>query len=41
MEQKEELATLRIEHPAAVKVSNAAVEQMNGVDQLAKIRALT
>ena len=28
MEQKEELAKLRIEHPAAVKVLNAAVEQM-------------
>ena len=28
MEQKEELAKLRIEHPAAVKVCNAAVEQM-------------
>ena len=28
MEQKEELANLRIEHPAAVKVRNAAVEQM-------------
>ena len=28
MEQKEELAKLRIEHPAAVKVRNAAVEQM-------------
>ena len=28
MEQKEELAKLRIEHPAAVKVHNAAVEQM-------------
>ena len=27
-EQKEELAKLRIEHPAAVKVRNAAVEQM-------------
>ena len=26
MEQKEELAKLRIEHPAAVKVRNAAVE---------------
>ena len=26
MEQKEELAKLRIEHPAAVKVCNAAVE---------------
>ena len=28
MEQKEELAKLRIEHPAAVKVRNAAVEHM-------------
>ena len=28
MEQKEELAKLRIEHPAAVKVHNAVVEQM-------------
>ena len=28
MEQKEELAKLRIEHSAAVKVRNAAVEQM-------------
>ena len=28
MEQKEELAKLRIEHPAAVKVRNAAMEQM-------------
>ena len=28
MEQKEEFAKLRIEHPAAVKVRNAAVEQM-------------
>ena len=28
MEQKEELAKLRIEHPAAVKVRNATVEQM-------------
>ena len=28
MEQKEELAKLRIEHPAAVKVRNMAVEQM-------------
>ena len=28
MEQKEELAKVRIEHPAAVKVHNAAVEQM-------------
>ena len=28
MEQKEELAKLRIEHPAAVKVRNAAVEEM-------------
>ena len=28
MEQKEELAKLRIEHPAVVKVRNAAVEQM-------------
>ena len=28
MEQKEELAKLRIKHPAAVKVYNAAVEQM-------------
>ena len=28
MEQKEELAKLRIEHPAAVKVSNAAMEHM-------------
>ena len=28
MEQKEELAKLRIEHPATVKVRNAAVEQM-------------
>ena len=28
MEQKEELAKLHIEHPAAVKVCNAAVEQM-------------
>ena len=28
MELKEELAKLRIEHPAAVKVRNAAVEQM-------------
>ena len=28
MEQKEELAKLHIEHPAAVKVRNAAVEQM-------------
>ena len=28
MEQKEELAKLRIEHLAAVKVCNAAVEQM-------------
>ena len=28
MEQKEELAKLRIEHPAAVKVCNAAVEEM-------------
>ena len=28
MEQKEELVKLRIEHPAAVKVRNAAVEQM-------------
>ena len=28
MEQKEELAKLRIEHPAAVKLRNAAVEQM-------------
>ena len=28
MEQKEELGKLRIEHPAAVKVRNAAVEQM-------------
>ena len=27
-EQKEELAKLRIEHPAAVKVRNMAVEQM-------------
>ena len=27
-EQKEELAKLRIEHPAAVMVRNAAVEQM-------------
>ena len=28
MEQKEELAKLRIKHPAAVKVRNAAMEQM-------------
>ena len=28
MEQKEELAKLCIEHPAVVKVHNAAVEQM-------------
>ena len=28
MEQKEELAKLRIDHPAAVKVRNASVEQM-------------
>ena len=28
MEQKEELAKLRIEHPGAVKVRNMAVEQM-------------
>ena len=28
MEQKEELARLRIQHPAAVKVCNAVVEQM-------------
>ena len=28
MEQKEELVKLRIEHPATVKVRNAAVEQM-------------
>ena len=28
MEQKEELAKVRIEHPTAVKVRNAAVEQM-------------
>ena len=28
MEQKEELAKLRIKHPSAVKVRNAAVEQM-------------
>ena len=28
MEQKEELAKLRIEHPASVKVRNAVVEQM-------------
>ena len=28
MEQKEELAKLRIEHPTAVKVRNAAMEQM-------------
>ena len=28
MEQKEELAKLRIEQPAAVKVRNVAVEQM-------------
>ena len=28
MEQKEELAKLHIKHPAAVKVRNAAVEQM-------------
>ena len=28
IEQKEELAKLRIEHPAVVKVRNAAVEQM-------------
>ena len=28
MEQKEELAKLRIEHPATVKVCNMAVEQM-------------
>ena len=28
MEEKEELAKLRIEHPGAVKVRNAAVEQM-------------
>ena len=28
MERKEELAKLRIKHPAAVKVRNAAVEQM-------------
>ena len=28
MEQKEELAKLHIEHPAVVKVRNAAVEQM-------------
>ena len=28
MEQNEELAKLRIEHPATVKVRNAAVEQM-------------
>ena len=28
MEQKEELAKLRIEHPTAIKVRNAAVEQM-------------
>ena len=28
MEQKEELAKLRIEHPTAVKVRNMAVEQM-------------
>ena len=27
MEQKEELAKLHIEHPTAVKVRNAAVEQ--------------
>ena len=28
MEQKEELEKLNIEHPAAVKVRNAAMEQM-------------
>ena len=28
MEQKEELAKLRIKHPATVKVHNAVVEQM-------------
>ena len=28
MEQKEELAKLRIKHPTAVKVRNTAVEQM-------------
>ena len=28
MEQKEQLAKLRIEHPAAVKIRNVAVEQM-------------
>ena len=28
MEQKEELVKLRIEHPTAVKVRNAVVEQM-------------
>jgi hypothetical protein len=28
MEQKEELAKLRIEHPTTVKVRNAAVEEM-------------
>ena len=28
MEQKEELAKLRIEHPAAIKVRNMAMEQM-------------
>ena len=28
MEQKEELAKLHIKHPAAIKVRNAAVEQM-------------
>ena len=28
MEQKKELAKLRIEHPTAVKVRNAAMEQM-------------
>ena len=28
MEQREELAKLRIEHPAVVKVHNMAVEQM-------------
>ena len=28
MEQKEELAKLRIERPAAVKIHNAAVEHM-------------
>ena len=28
MEQKEELAKLRIKHPSAVKVCNAAMQQM-------------